>query len=91
MQGADLFLVERYLPDASEARLAELAQRLADAASSMRDEGHDVEWLQSLGLPADEACFCVFRACDEETVAEANRRAGADYERIGRAVALPQL
>ena len=77
-----LFLVERYVPELEGGRLAELGRRLAAATEAMRGEGCDVEWVQSVALPGDEACLCLFRAADEAAVAEANRRAEAEFDRI---------
>jgi Protein of unknown function (DUF4242) len=81
-----LFLVERYLPLADLASVAALRVRLVEAAEALRAEGHDVTWVQSVAVPADEACLCLFRAGNRRLVAEANTRAGVDYERITEAV-----
>jgi uncharacterized protein DUF4242 len=89
--GIPLFLVERYLPHADAATLAALEARLAAAIETMRGEGREVTWLQSVAIPADETCLCLFRAQARELVAEANARAGADYERISEALVAGEL
>lgn len=86
-----VFLVERYLPEPERRRLSELGRRLAATTAAMRDEGLSVEWLESVALPGDETCLCLFRAADEEAVTEANRRAGAEFERISPALVAREL
>lgn len=88
---AALFLVERYLPRADEAALLALSARLLEAAAALRAAGNDVAWVQSVAVPGDEACLCLFRAASRQLVAEANARAGADYERITEAVSAGEL
>jgi hypothetical protein len=48
----------------------------------MRDEGHEVRYLRSVLVRADETCFHLFEAASEDLVAELGRRAGLRYERI---------
>jgi hypothetical protein len=86
-----MFLVERYLPEAEQGGLAALGRRLAAAAAELRGEGLSIEWLESVALPGDEACLCLFRAADERSVAEANRRAAAEFERISPALVAREL
>ena len=88
---AALFLVERYLPRADEAALLTLRARLLEAAAALRAAGHDVTWVQSVALPGDEVCLCLFRAESRQLVAETNARARADYERITEAVSAGEL
>jgi hypothetical protein len=91
MSTESVFLVERYLPEPEPGGLAELGRRLAAATEAMRSEGRSVEWLESVALPGDEACLCLFRAADEESVTEANRRADAEFERISPALVAREL
>lgn len=86
-----LFLVERYLPGLDVTRLAALEARLRATTEAMRREGRDVAWLQSVAVPRDDTCLCLFRAAERELVVEANARAGADYERISEAVAAREV
>ncbi len=81
-----VYLVERYLPGVEGGLLARLGSQLTEVTETMRTEGRRVEWIHSVGLPDDEACLCLFRAANPELVAEANHRAGLDYERISQAV-----
>jgi hypothetical protein len=82
MSGGSAFLVERYIPRLQPADVELLTRRLAAATAQLRAEGRNVEWLRSLALPDDETCLCIFSARSRADVEEANRRAGADYERI---------
>lgn len=82
MQGANTFLVERYIPRLRAADVTALAERVAAAAAELRAEGRQVRWLRSLAIPDEETCFCTFSADTRTDVADANRRAGAAYDRI---------
>ena len=86
MPSDTVYLVERYLPGIEAGLLSRLGAQLTRVTETMRGEGKRVEWVRSLGLEADEACLCLFRAASPELVAEANDRAGLDYERISQAV-----
>lgn len=76
------FLVERYIPRLQSTDIADLTRRLAAASDELQAKGHRVRWLHSLALPDDETCLCIFSAHTRADVEEANRRAGAAYERI---------
>lgn len=86
-----LFLVERYLPGADDATLAALRARLQTTAAEMQREGCEVAWLQSVVVPDDDTCLCLFRAARRELVVEANARASADWERISVVLAAGEL
>ena len=86
-----VFLVERYLPGADGVALDALQARLRSATEAMRREGLDVAWLQSIVVPDDDTCLCVFRAARRELVVEANARAATDWERISTAIAAGEL
>lgn len=79
----DTFLVERYIPGLQVAQVETLARLLSAASAEVEAEvRRPVRWVRSVALLADETCLCTFsaRSCDD--VEEANRRAGAVYERI---------
>lgn len=86
-----LFLVERYLPGADIVALDALQARLQAAAAAMRREGREVAWLQSVVVPGDDTCLCLFRAAAQGLVVEANARAAADWERISQVLAAGEL
>lgn len=79
-----VFVVERYLPGLSRSDLLAALDRLRETG-----EGGDeprVRYVGSTIVLDDEACFCQFEGPSEEAVAEANRRAGAPFDRIVPAV-----
>ncbi len=76
------YLVERYLPGATDAAAAAAAQRLEAATEQMTAEGIAVRYLGSTFIPADETCFCEFEAPSREPVEWANERANVPFARI---------
>lgn len=86
-----VFLVERYLPGADLALIKGLQSRLRKATRELQGEGEDVAWLQSVVIPADDTCLCLFRAASRGLVVEANARAAADWERISSVLAVGEL
>jgi hypothetical protein len=86
------YLIERYLPGMSEAELRRGLERAQAACAELRAAGAYVQYLGSTFLPLEEACFCRFDADDDESVAEANRRADLPFARITAGVTiLPEL
>jgi hypothetical protein len=57
----------------------------------MRQEGREVAWVQSVVVPGDDACLCLFRAARPAFVVEANARAAAGWERISPVLAAGEL
>ena len=84
----ETFLVERYLPGLRGDELGSFVARLEAATAELRAEGRNVRWLGSISVPEEETCLCLFRACARVDVQEANRRAGAPFERVVPAVAV---
>jgi uncharacterized protein DUF4242 len=78
-----VYVVERYLPGVSRAELERQLERLEQLT-----RGTQVEYLGSTIVPDDEACFCQFNGPSEEAVADANRRAGLQFDRIVAGVTL---
>jgi hypothetical protein len=72
-----IYVVERYLPGVSRAELERQLGRLERVT-----RGTQVDYLGSMLVPDDEACFCQFDGPSEEAVAQANRRAGLPFDRI---------
>jgi Protein of unknown function (DUF4242) len=83
-----IYLVERYLPGMAPAELERPLERLKETTLELQRDGFEVRYLGSTIVPEDEACFCQFEAPSEELVAEANRRAGVQFDRIVSAVAI---
>jgi hypothetical protein len=87
---SSVFLVERYLPAAaagilasSVARAAQLCELSAESGSASR-----VQYLHSAYLPAEDTCFCLFRAATAEAVRALNDEASFALDRIAVAVQL---
>jgi Protein of unknown function (DUF4242) len=77
-----LYLVERYLPGATDDDLASAVERVAAAAERMTVEGITVRYVGSTFVPDDETCFCEFEAPSRESVEWANERADVPFARI---------
>jgi hypothetical protein len=83
-----IYLVERYLPGIAAAELERALERLEETTRELQREGAEIRYLGSTIVPEDEACFCQFDAHSEELVAEANRKAGIEFDRIVSALAV---
>ena len=84
MSGGDRrknYLVECYWPGVSEQKLADAVARAHAAASQLRREGGDVEFLSSILVPADETVFCLFAGCEADVTAT-SERAEIPFERV---------
>ena len=79
-----VYVVERYLPGLVRSDLLRGLSRLEQL--EQREAGHAVRYLGSTIVLDDEACYCRFEGPTEAAVAEANRRAGLEFDRIVRAV-----
>lgn len=82
MSGRHTFLVERYIPRLQAADVTALTERVTAVTAELQAEGRHVRWLRSFAIPNEETCLCTFSAHTRTDVEEANRRAGAAYERI---------
>jgi Nickel responsive protein SCO4226-like len=83
-----LYLVERYLPGASDDDVASALARVQAAVEQLVAEGVSVRYRGGIFIPADETCFCEFEASSKEAVEWANERANAPFARIVTAVRL---
>ena len=87
---SSVFLVERYLPAAAAESLPSSVARAAQlcALSAEPDAPSKVQYLHSAYLPAEDTCFCLFRAATAEAVRALNEEAGFAFDRIAAAVQL---
>jgi hypothetical protein len=76
------YMVERHLPGFTNEQLPGAAGAAKTATAQMTGEGTPVRYLRSTFIPAEEKCFCLFEGDSQQTVKEANERAGLPYERI---------
>jgi hypothetical protein len=83
-----VFLVERYVPPSAAERLAAAIPRAA-LLGTLRGQSVSalsVQYLLSAYLPAEDTCFCVFRAATADTVRALNNEAELPLDRITAAV-----
>ena len=85
---ASAFLVERYLPPVAGDRLASAVARVARLCTDSGRSGIEVEYLYSAYLPAEDTCFCLFRAHSSKAVRAVNAKADFALDRITNAVLL---
>ena len=87
---SSVFLVERYLPAAAAENLASAVARAAQlcALSAESASASRVHYLHSVYLPAEDTCFCLFRAATPEAVHALNDAASFALDRIAAAVQL---
>jgi hypothetical protein len=84
-----LYLVERYLPGATDEDVAGAAEHVAAATARMTAEGISVRYLGTTFILADETCFCEFEAPTREAVEWVNERANVPFARILPAARFP--
>jgi Protein of unknown function (DUF4242) len=83
---ASAFLVERYLPVSAAGELATSVAHVARICAEQGGAGTSVRYLQSMYLPADDTCFCVFQAPSSDAVRTVNDAGHFPVDRITRAV-----
>lgn len=76
------FLVERYLPDATQEELRETSRLLAEAADALAARGESIRYLGSTFVPLEESCFSCFESGSEFAVRRTLEAAGVPYARI---------
>jgi hypothetical protein len=80
------YAAERYLPGVTAEQLLDAARRAKAASAEMTAAGTPVTYLRSTFLPGDQTCYCLFEGPSEQSVAQANDKAGIPYERIVQVV-----
>jgi hypothetical protein len=76
------FLVERYLPGATQETLQETSSRLADTVDALAAEGESIRYLGTTFVPVEESCFSCFESSSEGAVRRTLDMAGVPYARI---------
>ena len=76
------FLVEHYLPGATQEELRAASLRIADAAGDLALAGEPVRYLGSTIVPAEESCFSRFEGGSEAVVRRALERSEVAYARV---------
>jgi len=83
---ASAFLVERYLPISAAGRLATSVAHVSRICAEQGGAGTAVRYLQSMYLPTDDTCFCLFQAPSSDAVRRVNDAGHFPLDRITRAV-----
>jgi hypothetical protein len=86
--GTAAFLVERYLPAAAVEGLADSVARVSRACNESGAGPAEVRYLQSTYVPAEDTCFCLFRATSPDAVRAVNDAAHFALDRITDALVL---
>ena len=76
------YLVERYVPRAATAQLAEIVRTAQAAAGQAGDSPGAIRYLAVTLVPGDELCYCLFEAPTIEAVRQAHELAQIPSERI---------
>ena len=76
------YLVERYVPRAAGAQLAEIVRTAQSAAGQAGDSPGAIRYLAVTLVPGDELCYCLFEAPTIEAVQQAHELAQIPCERI---------
>jgi Protein of unknown function (DUF4242) len=76
------YLVERYVPRAASAHLAEIVSTAKAAAGQARDSPGAIRYLAVTLVPGDELCYCLFEAPTIEAIQQAHELAHVPCERI---------
>lgn len=85
-QPADLaYLVERYLSATDSAELEAAVIRLTHVCDATLDTDAPVHYLHSTLVPAEDTCFCLFRAGSTDAVRAVNLAADFGFDRISDA------
>jgi hypothetical protein len=83
-----VFMVERYVPPSAVESLAAAIPRAARLGSLRARSGSALspQYLLSAYLPAEDTCFCLFRAATADAVRGLNHEAELPLDRITAAV-----
>ena len=76
------FLVERYLPGATQEALRESSRQLTEAADALAAGGESIRYLGTTFVPAEESCFSCFESASDVAVRRTLEAAGVPYARI---------
>jgi Protein of unknown function (DUF4242) len=89
-RSGSVFLAERYVPPSAAASLAAAIPRAARLGTLRAEPGSalGVQYLLSAYLPAEDTCFCLFRAATADAVRALNHEAELPLDRVTAAVLL---
>jgi hypothetical protein len=75
------YLVECFWPSVSPEQLADVETRVEAAASALRGEGREIDFVGSILVIVDESVFCLFDGCETD-VRSVSQEAGIPFERV---------
>jgi hypothetical protein len=78
----EVFIVERYLPGATDRQLREATDLLSAATRDMRAGGMQIAFLGSTFVAAEEYCFSRFESASADDVERACELGGVTFARI---------
>ncbi len=83
-RSGSVFLVERYVPPSVAESLAAAIPRAAQLGTLRAGPGSalSVQYLLSAYLPAEDTCFCLFRASTADAVRALNHEAELPLDRV---------
>ena len=76
------YMVEGYVPGATEASLEDGRRRIEAAAEQIAADGTSIRYLGSTFVPEEESCFCWFESASVADVSRACELAGITFARI---------
>ncbi len=77
-----IYLLEVYVPGSSAGDLADLGERLRDAAHALSQKGLPVRYVRSTYVPEDETCFHYVEAPRASLVQRLAESAELSFDRI---------
>jgi len=82
-----VYLVDRDLPGISPNGLGTIHQAALAACRQFCNAGQSIHYRDSVFIPGEQRCLCLFEADDEALVAAVNEAAGLPFTRIVAALA----
>jgi hypothetical protein len=76
------YLVERYVPGATDQDLRAMSRSLAKAADELAAAGQTVRYIGSTHVPVEDSCFSWFLGSSEDVVRRVLEAAAVPYARI---------
>ena len=80
--------MERYLPKVATDGLADSVARATRCCADSGRGATQVHYLQSIYVPSEDTCFCLFRATSPDAIRAVNAAANFALDRITQAVVL---
>jgi hypothetical protein len=77
-----MYLVDRDLPGVDADGLEAIHQVALAACRQFCDAGQSIQYRQSVFIPGEQRCLCLFEAGDETVVGALNEAAGLSFTRI---------